>query len=99
MRLEIPLAFVLANFASAGAHAQAGTWVDSVSTPTFHLGASGAQNDVVRVTLRDGARIAEVAARGEDVKAFGDSAAALLANPPAKPDGATHDAWRRLPRC
>lgn len=89
MRLEIPLAFLLAHFVSAGAQAQAGTWVDSVSTPTFQFGASGARNDVVRVILRDGARIAEVAARGEDVKAFGDSAAALLANPPGKRDGAT----------
>jgi len=86
MRLEIPLAFLLAHFVSAGAQAPAGTWVDSVSTPTFQLGASGARNDVVRVTLRDGARIAEVAARGEDVKAFGDSAAALLARTPRQTD-------------
>jgi hypothetical protein len=86
MRLEIPLAFLLAHFVSAGVQAQAGTWVDSVSTPAFQLGASGARNDVVRVMLRDGARIAEIAARGEDVKAFGDSAAALLARPPGRAD-------------
>jgi TonB family protein len=73
----------MSSLASIGAQARApGTWVDSIDTPAFELGASGSDADLVRVMLRAGSRIVEIQASGEDVKHFGDSAAVILTTLP-----------------
>ncbi len=73
----------MSSLASIGAQARApGTWVDSIDTPAFELGASGSDANVVRIMLRAGSRITEIQASGEDVKHFGDSAAVILTRAP-----------------
>lgn len=91
MRFELTAMLMMSGLASTGAQSRGpGTWMDSVSTPVFLFGVSGNDADVVRVTLRVGSRIAEISARGEDVKRFGDSAVVILTRAPQPISGASY---------
>ena len=59
MRIGLAAAILtMSSLASIGAQARnPGTWVDSIDTPAFELGASGSDADLVRVMLRAGSRI------------------------------------------
>ncbi len=85
----VPALCTFSNLSSL--HAQSpGLWVDSVSTPAYIFGASGSASNLVRITLRVGSRISEIATRGEEAKQFGDSAALLLANASRSSDSGSH---------
>ena len=91
MRFVLTATLMMSGLASTGAQSRtAGPWMDSVSTPVFLFGVSGNDADVVRVTLRVGSRIAEISARGEDVKRFGDSAVVIFTRAPQPISGASY---------